>query len=276
MPFGSSQIFLVFFTFALLGAQSSADVKKDDVFFGASQGCFLLYNMKTGKFDQVIGEENCKVRHSPCSTFKVPLAVMAFDSGILKDEMQILKWDGVKDSREVANKDHDARSWMKDSIVWFSQRLTPLMGKEKFQSYVDKFEYGNKDLSAGIKESWLVSPAADGPALKISGYEQIEFMKKLWTGKLPSSPRATKLTQEITFLEMTPKGYSFSGKTGSNSYGKNSKKALGWFISHIQKGDEEYLTAGNFLDVKPAESTDPGGFRMKEITKQILIQKGLW
>ena len=71
---------------------------------------------------------HCKKRVSPASTFKVPLALMAFDAGILKDEGSGMKWDGTKTSRQEWNRDQTAASWMKYSVVWFSQRLTPQLG----------------------------------------------------------------------------------------------------------------------------------------------------
>ncbi|HVK62496.1 MAG TPA: penicillin-binding transpeptidase domain-containing protein [Bdellovibrionales bacterium] len=244
--------------------------------FAGVKGCFLLFNMKTNKFDKVIGDEaTCKERNSASSTFKVPLAVMAFDSGVLKDENVVLKWDGKKDVREESNKDHNAKTWMSQSIVWFSQRITPKLGQKKLQKYLNDFDYGNKDLSAGITQAWLQSPS-DKSALKISAYEQTEFMKKLWTDSLPASKRAMKITRDITFLEASPKGYSLNGKTGSNFYDKERKVRLGWFISHLQKGDEEYIAVTTFSDIAPSNSTQYGGMRAKEITKEILGDLGLW
>jgi beta-lactamase class D len=245
-------------------------------YFENMDGCFLLYNMKTNQFEKTIGGERCAKQLSPCSTFKVPLAVMAFDSGVLKDETQVLKWDGKKDVRQESNQDHSAKTWMRDSIVWFSQRITPKLGKVQFQKYLDQFDYGNKDISAGITEAWIVSPASEGPALKVTAYEQSEFMKKLWSNQLPASERAMRLTREITFLESSPNGFQMNGKTGSNYYDGEKKVRLGWFVSHIQKGNQEYITVTNFTDLKPIEGTGYGGPKAKQITKKILADHGLW
>lgn len=245
-------------------------------YFENMDGCFLLYNLKTNTFDKVIGEERCRKQLPACSTFKVPLAVMAFDSGVLKDENVVLKWDGKKDIREASNKDHTAKTWMSDSIVWFSQRITPKLGKNKFQNYLNTFDYGNKDLSAGITEAWLISPSDKVPALKISAYEQIEFMKKLWTNQLPVSPRSMQLARDITYIETSPNGFKLNGKTGSNFHDTQKKVHLGWFISHVQKADQEYLAVANFSDLSPFENKGYGGLRVREITKKILSDNGLW
>lgn len=249
--------------------------KEVDV-FGGRKACFLLYNVKTKVFEKIVGEEVCREQFPSCSSFKVPLAVIAFDSGILKDENQVLKWDGIKDDREVANKDHNAKTWMSDSIVWFSQRITAKLGKPKFQKYLNKFNYGNKDISAGITNAWLVSPAAQTPALKISAYEQVDFMNKLWSNNLPASKRAIKLTQDIIYLETSPNGFKLSGKTGSNFYDANKKMHFGWFIAHIQKEDQEYISVVNISDIKPSDEPGYGGMKAKAITKSLLSAQGLW
>lgn len=244
-------------------------------YFENMDGCFLLYNMNTRTFDAVIGEQRCRNQYPPASTFKVPLAVMAFDAKILKDENQILKWDGKKSERVENNMDHNAQTWMRDSVVWFSQRLTPQIGKKKFQKYLKRFDYGNQDLSAGITEAWLVSPASTGPALKISAYEQVVFMKKLWLNQLPATERAMQLTRDITYLEISPNGYHLNGKTGSNFYDSEHKVHFGWFVGHIVKDGQAYIAVTNFSDLAPVES-GYGGLRAKEITKRILTDKGLW
>lgn len=245
-------------------------------YFSGMKGCFLLYNMKTKTFDKVIGDETCRERYPACSTFKVPLAVMAFDSGVLKDENVVLKWDGIKGDREVLNHDHNAKTWISDSIVWFSQRITPKLGKRKLQKYLNDFNYGNKDLSAGMTQAWLVSPSAETGALKISAYEQVDFMKSLWTDSLPASKRAQKITREITYIETSPKGFKLNGKTGSNFYDKEHKVHLGWFISHIENGTNEYIAVTNLSDLGPTEIKGYGGTRAKDLTKRILADLGLW
>lgn len=259
-----------------LSCASSVKEKVDPDYFPKMDGCFLLYNMGTQQLEKVIGNERCAQQLPACSTFKVPLAVIAFDSGILKDEKQILKWDGKVESRPEVNRDQNAQTWMRDSVVWFSQRLAVRLGPKKFQSYLDRLEYGNRDLSAGLTSAWLISPAAKGSALKISGYEQIEFLKKLWRDQLPASKRSQALTREITYLETSPQQFRLSGKTGSNFYDKDRKVHLGWFIGHLQKGDQEYLVVTNLSDREPTDQPGFGGARAKAIAKTILADLKLW
>jgi len=182
----------------------------------------------------------------------------------------------MKDEREVANKDHTAKTWMRDSIVWYSQRITKKLGKKRFQQYLDAFDYGNRDFDDGLTTAWW-KPAPDAKgAIQISAYEQVEFLKKLWKGTLLAKPRAMKLARETTYLETSPNGYKLHGKTGSNFFDKKRDRRQGWFIAHLERGGEEYIVVTNFSDSKPTDEKGYGGLRAKEITKQILAEEGLW
>lgn len=266
-------VFLILFVTLVSCAAKKQAVIKDP--FPGIRGCFLLYNLKTNSYEKEIGD-TCKNRYSASSSFKVPLAVMALDSGILPDEKVVWKWDGQKRMLPQWNKDHNGESWMKDSVVWFSQRITPKMGQKKVQDYLVKFNYGNKDISSGLTTAWLNSPNDPKGSLAISSYEQVEFMKKLWKGELPVSARAMELTKKITYLESSPKGYKLSGKTGSNYFDPAKKIQLGWFISHITNGEKEYIAVTNICDIKPIETEKFGGQRAKAITLEMLKDSGLW
>lgn len=239
--------------------------------------CFLLYNLKTSQYEKVIGGARCEERYTPCSTFKVPLAVMSFDAGILRDENTSFLWDGVVRSKiPVWNQDHTAMSWMQNSVVWYSQELTKMMGKKKAQDYLKKFQYGNEDFSGSLTQAWLLPIDLSQSTIKISAYEQIEFMKKLWTGTLPAKKKALDITKKITYLETSKNGFTLHGKTGSGSLGAQRNLRLGWFIAHIEGQGKEYLAVYTFNDKTPSKDLSYGGPLAKEEMKKILIKEKLW
>lgn len=247
-----------------------------ETLFLGKDGCLLLLDAKSGSVEYTWNEKRCRTRFPACSTFKVALALMAFDSGTLHDEKQVLRWDGQKRMLDVWNRDQDAASWMRESVVWFSQRLTPLIGAPHVQKYLKDFHYGNEDLSGGLTEAWLHSPDSGKAALAISAYEQANFMRSLWSGQLHIKPESIALTKQITYLETSPQGYVLSGKTGSSFYGVDKKKRLGWFIGHLQKGDKAYILVTNFSDIEVPSETMFGGKRAKEIAKAFLASRQLW
>jgi beta-lactamase class D len=133
--------------------------------------------------DEVIQEKgDCGTRYAPCSTFKIPLSLIGFDSEIFIDEANpVWKFKkGYADKLDVWKQDQTPQSWMKYSCIWYSQVMTKELGMKKFQKYVNQFDYGNKDLSGdyaqnnGLTNSWLSS------SLEISSNEQIAFLEKFF------------------------------------------------------------------------------------------------
>jgi len=241
----------------------------------------MLFNMKTGQFEEVYNQKKCEERLPACSTFKVALSVMAFDSGILKDEQNpVFKWDGVKRSIEPWNKDQTPTSWIRESAVWVSQEITPKLGMTKIQNYLNDFDYGNKDFSGGLKYSWLTPAAFVGEpmqnTLKISGYDQVSFLTKLWRGELKASDKAQSLTKSIMSHDVSPKGSVLIGKTGSGFRDENQDLRIGWFVGHVQKDEAEYIVVVNFTDKQKQPAGTYGGREAKETALKLLTEKGLW
>lgn len=222
-------------------------------------------------------EGDCDKRYAPMSTFKIALSLIGFDSGILEGEMHPV-WpfkEGYDDFRDAWKQDQTPKSWMRESCVWYSQVLTTKLGMKKFQDYVTKFDYGNKDLTGdkgqnnGLTNSWLSS------SLKISAIEQITFLEKMLTGKLPIKPRAIEMTKNILFVEELKNDWKFYGKTGMgkllNSDGtKNLDLYHGWFVGFIEKGDRRIIFASHIEDDKKEETF--ASLRAKADAKEKMIK----
>lgn len=232
--------------------------------FAGRDGCFVLYDLTADKVVARFNPRRCEERVSPCSTFKVPLALMAFDAGILANETTELKWDGTKTSREVWNRDHTAASWMRDSVVWFSKRLTAQLGTSKVKTYLAEFDYGNRDMSGGLTRAWLES------SLKISPDEQLRFWRSFWREQLPVSEHAYAMTKRITLVATSPAGWTLHGKTGSGG-------SIGWFAGHVARGGREYVFVSSFTDGNEAGSDDhPRGWIARDIAIEILGELELY
>ncbi|MBK9039686.1 MAG: class D beta-lactamase [Bdellovibrionales bacterium] len=249
-------------------ASAEVDFKKT---FADRDACIVISDLETGKFLAEHNPRRCKERFSPCSSFKVPAALMAFDKGILKDENQVVKWDGIKRARPEENQEQTPLTWMSNSIKWVTEWAIPQVGDKNIQHYLDVFGYGNKDFSGGLKDAWVTS------SLKISAHEQLAFISKLWKGEFPVSQKATDLTKEIIFIKKI--GISeFYGKTGTGclvGHGCMEKpdKMLGNFIGILKSGSKTYAIAANASDLKDQER--PAGPRLRNTTIEILKDMGL-
>lgn len=239
----------------------------------ANHGCFIAKEN-----NKIIAQEgDCATRFAPCSTFKIVLSLIGYDSGILIDEMHpVLPFKkGYPEWLEVWKQDQTPESWMKNSCVWYSQVLTQKLGMEKFQYYITKLNYGNMDLSGdkgknnGLTNAWLSS------SLEISPEEQLAFLQNLLENKLPVNQHAHDMTKNILFLEELPGGWKLYGKTGSGSLlspDRMTKLEIqhGWFIGWIEKEGNRIIFVSHIVDDRKEERY--AGPRAKEQTKEKILQ----
>lgn len=199
--------------------------------------CILIQDLFTR---QVIFRKDdgiCEERFTPDSSFKFPLALMAFDSGVLTPDT-LMKWDGKKQPVQSWEQDTNARIWLKESVVWFSQKLTPLLGLKKIQNYLNSFMYGNQDFSGGLTEAWLDS------TLKISPTEQMNFWRRVRWNIFNLKPKTLEQVFSLLPVEVNQAGLKVYGKTGSSRSiedpnGKENFR-LGWYIAYIEKKSKLY------------------------------------
>jgi beta-lactamase class D len=186
-----------------------------------------------------------------------------------------LKWDGTKYSRDAWNHDQTATTWMRDSVVWFSQRLTPQLGMAKVKDYLKRFDFGNGDISGGLTKAWLES------SLAISPDEELRFWKRFWREGLPVSKHAFEMTKRITYVEASRSGWTLHGKTGSGSLptgasGRSAPLWLGWFVGHVARGDREYVFVTSYSDRISSDDQRPPGWIAREIAMKILERLGAY
>jgi beta-lactamase class D len=198
--------------------------------FAGSNACFILYNPATKMEIARYNPEDCAKRRSPASTFKIPLALMGFDAKILQDENHP-KWE------------YKPRSWMKHSVVWYSQVLTPQLEMPIIKKYLAQFNYGNQNMSSGVRGRTGLNGAWISGSLLISPNEQLEFLKKLVTDTLPVSAHAIVMTKNILDSEDLEHGWKLYGKTGAYDLDVTKEDSLqgGWYVGWINKGQQSYI-----------------------------------
>ncbi|MGW8391816.1 class C beta-lactamase [Pseudoduganella sp. HUAS MS19] len=206
----------------------------------SAEHCLAMADASTGKW--LVHEGVCDKRLPPMSTFKLPIALMGYDAGVLWDEhAPVLPFkQGYVDWRPVWKQSHDPSSWMKESVVWYSQQITLQMGEERFANYVKRFGYGNADVSGepgknnGLSESWL------GSSLRISPDEQIGFLRRVVNRDLGIKPNAYDMAKTLVKWPEQVGGWQVFGKTGSGSDGG---RKLGWYIGWLERGDQRVVFA---------------------------------
>jgi beta-lactamase class D len=198
-------------------------------------GGFVLFDRNAWKFTEFRPEE-CRRRLTPASTFKILNSLIGLESGIIRDEHFVIRWDSIQRDVESWNRDHDLASAIANSVVWYYQELARRVGTMRMSAYVDSTGYGNNDASGPIDRFWL------GSTLLVSAEEQVGFLRKLYEGNLPFSPRSMAIVKEILVLERTGT-YVLRGKTGFSE--DRSGVAVGWFVGYLEKSGNVYFFALN-------------------------------
>lgn len=230
--------------------------------FKGFDACLLVYDLQRGGYVCQLNPTLANQRNSPCSTFKIPHALIGLDLGILENGETLFKWDGSPQAYPHWQKDHTLRSAMAGSVVWYFQRLAGKIGPQKMSRYLAELSYGNQDVSGGLEIFWLSG------SLKISPQEQIAFLSKLYREELPVSPKAMLAVKDVILLEKSG-GALLRGKTGSDRIA--GKWVLGWFVGWVERPEGAYVFAALLKGADQAY-----GPRAKRITLQALRELGLW
>lgn len=229
--------------------------------------CTIAIEADTGAV--LLEEGDCTGRMSPASTFKIAIALMAFDAGVLvsPDEPESPFKDGYVDWRPEWKQATTPARWMKYSVVWYSQQVNLKLGMERYKRYVDAFGYGNADVSGdpgkdnGLTRAWLSS------SLQISPREQIAFLRRMIAGELPVSEAAVANTAAITDYGMMGDGWRVHGKTGAGlPRGQDGQllrgQPFGWFVGWAERDGRQVVFARLIRDSE--RQTVPPGFRARD------------
>jgi beta-lactamase class D len=198
----------------------------------------------------------------PCSTFKIYNALIGLELGLLKDpDEPWYTWDGIKRDIEAWNHDLSLREAFRASAVPAFQILARQIGPDRMQHYLDQFNYGTRDITAGIDTFWLYRPPAT--SLLISADEQVVLLKQLLEGALPVSQNHVAVLKDIMKITTTDKGTLY-GKTGSGP-GPDGKWVLGWFVGFVESGKTLYIFACNITN-----GENPSGLTARGIVENLL------
>lgn len=183
---------------------------------------------------------DCATRLSPASTYKIPHALIALETGVVT-ETSVEKWDGVPHpNRPKWNQDHTVFSALRPSVVWVFQAIAPRIGAARAQQWLARLMYGNMDTSGPITQYWL------NGHLRISPDGQLRFLRKFYDGDLPVSPVHIDRVKEA--LEQAPgtvenaaglykldaewrPGISLNAKTGATTI--ESGESVSWLVGQL-------------------------------------------
>lgn len=193
----------------------------------------------------------------PASTFKIPMTLIALETGAAADENEPFKWDGKQRWVDAWNRDQTLASAYQVSAVWAFQSLARKIGQPTVQQYVRDFRYGNAMAGPVGDRFWL-----DGD-LRISAVGQIEFLRRLHDRALPLSDRTYDIARRVMLREQGP-GWRMYAKTG---WADDARPPIGWLVGWVEQDrDPRPVYFALNLDM-----TDPAFAPKREtIVKQVL------
>lgn len=217
-------------------------------------GCFVIHDFKNNK-SLTYNSARLDSAFLPASTFKIINSMIALETEVIKDENEIIKWDGKKRFIESWNRDHNLASGIKNSVVWFYQELARQIGEERMKYWVEKADYGNKNIGGKIDLFWLNGD------IRITPNQQIDFLKRLYLNQLPFQKKNQETVKKILLVEQAD-DYSIRAKTG---WAARIEQEIGWYVGYFENKDNVYFFALN-MDIN---SSDEAKYR-KQITTDIL------
>lgn len=224
-----------------------------------SRGTLVVYDQARDT-THVFDAERARKAFIPASTFKIPNSLIALEAKVLRDERQILPWDGETRSIASWNRPHTLRTALRESVVPVYQAFARAVGERRMRRSLAKLDYGNRDIGGGIDRFWL-----DG-ALRISAIEQIAFLRRLQRHELPVSERAQRIVTEALINEAGPE-FVLRAKTG---WAARMEPGIGWWVGWVERDDNVFFFALN-MDI--ADESQLGA--RKSIVRTVLLEEGM-
>lgn len=208
---------------------------------GAAEDCLIVTELKTAR---VVAKQGlCAARHSPVATFDIPLALMGYDTGFLRNEREPAL---SPPPGEAGGEPLTPRGWVLTGAPWYGAAIARAVGPERLATYLRAFAYGNENLSGdpgvkdGFAQAWLSS------SLAISPREQVDFLRKMLNGGLTVAPESVGRTIALLKQPESPAGYELYGASGTGyqrlaDAALDRTRPLGWFVGWAEKDGRTFV-----------------------------------
>src|SRR5690606_34078487 len=132
-----------------------------------------------GSFQYNSSISECSHATAPASTFKIPHALIALQTGVISDAFATLAWDGTDYPNALWKQDHSLNSAIRWSALWFFQHTAAQIGVQRMLEGLHTLAYASDSFDADVTQFWLNGDLAVTPA------EQVAFLRNLLSGNLP-------------------------------------------------------------------------------------------
>lgn len=209
--------------------------------------------------------DEAETGHLPASTFKIPNTIIALETGLAGGPEYLFKWDGTDRWLDAWEQDLTLKEAFAASCVPCYQEVARAVGAERMRAELERLGYANMVFdSSTVDNFWL------GGKSSITPSQQIDFLRRLYLGKLPVRPTTQTAIRDIMTRERTG-DYVLSGKTGWSVDGARNN---GWFVGFLERDNKVFFFATN---VEPGLGYDMDDFANARVvvTRLGLAQFGI-
>ncbi|APQ18073.1 class D beta-lactamase [Maribacter hydrothermalis] len=172
----------------------------------------------------------------PASTFKIPNTIVGLETGVIRSDSTIFKWDGEEKWLKAWEQDLVLKDAFQFSCVPCYQEVAREIGVDRMNDYIKILKYGTLDIdSVNIDNFWLEGKS------RITQFQQIDFLKRFYKNELPISRRTSEIVKSILLIKNTDH-YRLSGKTGLSNVNEDYN---GWFVGYLEQDNNTYFFATN-------------------------------
>jgi len=140
--------------------------------------CFLIARLGGGQAASAGTAKECDHKAAPASTFKIPHALIALQSGVVTPAT-VMEWGGSRDGFASWQRDHTLDSAIKSSVLPFFQRTAAAIGRERMAATLRAIGYGSDTFDGELARFWINGD------LVVSPREQAAFLQRMFTYQLP-------------------------------------------------------------------------------------------
>jgi beta-lactamase class D len=212
-----------------------------------AQECFIL--AVPGEVDRVSDPRECAAATAPASTFKIPHALIALQTGVVTPET-VVKYDGTPRDFDTWRRDHTIDSAIKWSVYPFFQHTAQLIGRRRMTEQLAALRYAADSFAGELTTFWNTGD------LRVTPIEQVAFLRRLVAGTLPIDARhlstirhalrmppghITNAAGTHAFALDWPDGTVVHAKTGNTTV---DGERVSWLIGWVSLAGRDTVFAG--------------------------------
>jgi beta-lactamase class D len=231
-------------------------------------GTMVVHELTSDHYS-ILAPERASTAFAPSSTFKIPNTLIALETGAAKGMDETFAFSGkpylVRSKPflpEGCNTEVRLTVALQLSCIPVYQELARRIGVDTYNDWLTRLGYGSGQVSNdNLTEFWL------NGGIRTTAFQQVEFLDRLVTGKLPLRPEHVRALAKALTVEQTPEAV-LHAKTG---YVFTTIPEVGWYVGWVEHQGRIATFALNLDMSKPDHAK-----ARKEIVLSVLKHLGLF